>query len=117
MLKMRASSITSAVPDPSSLAASPQPCPSMCAPTMYISFGMRRADLGAEHLFARARRGRLAVERAQLRVGLLHRIGVDAGRRARCHAARPPPCARSIAAAITAGPAGRAPGCAGGGAV
>ena len=39
MLKIRASSITSAVPDPSSLAASPQPCPSMCAPTMYISFG------------------------------------------------------------------------------
>jgi hypothetical protein len=39
-LKMRASSITIAVPDPSSLAASPQPMPSMCPPTMYISSGL-----------------------------------------------------------------------------
>ena len=39
LLKMRASSITSAVPEPSSFAASPQPWPSMCAPTMYISSG------------------------------------------------------------------------------
>ncbi len=39
MEKTRASSITSAVPEPSSLAASPQPMPSMCAPTMYISSG------------------------------------------------------------------------------
>ena len=37
MLKTRASSITSAVPEPSSFAASPQPWPSMWAPTMYIS--------------------------------------------------------------------------------
>ena len=47
MLKTRASSITSAVPEPSSLAASPQPCPSMWALTMYISFGSVRADLRA----------------------------------------------------------------------
>ena len=33
-------SITSAGPDPLSLAAAPQPCPSMWAPTMYISFGV-----------------------------------------------------------------------------
>ena len=39
LLKIRASSITSAVPDPSSLAASPQPMPSMCAPRMYICSG------------------------------------------------------------------------------
>jgi hypothetical protein len=39
LLKTRASSITSAVPDPSSFAASPQPIPSMCAPTIYISSG------------------------------------------------------------------------------
>src|SRR5262245_41477965 len=39
MLNTRASSITSAVPDPSSFAASPQPWPSMCALTMYISLG------------------------------------------------------------------------------
>jgi hypothetical protein len=39
MLKTRASSITRAVPDPSSLAASPHPWPSMCAPMMYISSG------------------------------------------------------------------------------
>jgi hypothetical protein len=39
LLKMRASSITIAVPDPSSFAASPQPIPSMCPPTMYISPG------------------------------------------------------------------------------
>ena len=38
-LKMRASSITSAVPEPSSFAAEPNPWPSMCAPTMYISCG------------------------------------------------------------------------------
>ena len=38
-LKMRANSITRAVPEPSSLAASPQPMPSMWAPTMYISSG------------------------------------------------------------------------------
>jgi len=38
-LKIRASSITSAVPEPSSFAASPQPMPSMCAATMYISPG------------------------------------------------------------------------------
>jgi hypothetical protein len=38
-LKTRASSITSAVPDPSSFAASPQPWPSMWPPTMYISSG------------------------------------------------------------------------------
>ena len=37
--KIRASSMTSAVPEPSSFAASPQPIPSMCPPTMYISFG------------------------------------------------------------------------------
>ena len=36
---MRANSMTNAVPEPSSLAASPQPCPSMWAPTMYISSG------------------------------------------------------------------------------
>ena len=39
LLKTRASSITSAVPDPSSFAASPQPMPSMWPPTMYISSG------------------------------------------------------------------------------
>ena len=39
LLKMRASSITSAVPEPSSLAASPNPMPSMWPPTMYISSG------------------------------------------------------------------------------
>ncbi len=38
-LNTRASSITSAVPDPSSLAASPQPWPSMWPATMYISSG------------------------------------------------------------------------------
>ena len=38
-LKTRASSITSAVPEPSSSAASPKPRPSMWAPTMYISSG------------------------------------------------------------------------------
>ena len=37
LLRTRATSITRAVPDPSSLAASPMPCPSMCAPMMYIS--------------------------------------------------------------------------------
>jgi hypothetical protein len=47
MEKMRASSMTSAVPEPSSLAASPQPMPSMWAPTMYISSGRVAADLGA----------------------------------------------------------------------
>ena len=31
--------MTTAVPDPSSFAASPNPCPSMCAPMMYISSG------------------------------------------------------------------------------
>ena len=39
LLNTRASSITSAVPDPSSLAASPQPMPSMWPPTRYISSG------------------------------------------------------------------------------
>ncbi len=39
LLKIRASSITSAVPEPSSLAASPNPMPSMWPPTMYISSG------------------------------------------------------------------------------
>ena len=39
LLKTRASSITSAVPEPSSLAASPYPCPSMWAATMYMSSG------------------------------------------------------------------------------
>ena len=39
-LKTRASSITSAVPEPSSLAASPKPMPSMWADTMYISSGL-----------------------------------------------------------------------------
>ena len=39
LLKTRASSITSAVPEPSSFAASPQPWPSMWPPTMYISSG------------------------------------------------------------------------------
>jgi hypothetical protein len=38
-LKIRASSMTNAVPEPSSFAASPHPCPSMCAPMMYISSG------------------------------------------------------------------------------
>ena len=38
-LNTRATSITSAVPDPSSLAASPQPWPSMWPPMMYISSG------------------------------------------------------------------------------
>ena len=36
----RAISITSAVPEPSSFAASPPPRPSMCAPMMYISLGI-----------------------------------------------------------------------------
>ena len=36
---MRASSITSAVPEPLSLAASPKPMPSIWAATMYISPG------------------------------------------------------------------------------
>ena len=99
MLKMRASSITSAVPEPSSLAASPQPWPSMCAPTMYISSGRVDADLGAVDLLrARRRRGRLAVERAQLFVGLLHRVVVDAGTRAR--AARPSAALRRSGLAI-----------------
>jgi hypothetical protein len=40
LLKIRASSITIAVPEPSSLAASPQPMPSMWAPMMYISPGV-----------------------------------------------------------------------------
>ena len=35
----RANSMTSAVPEPSSFAASPQPCPSIWPPTMYISSG------------------------------------------------------------------------------
>ena len=39
LLNMRASSMTSAVPEPSSFAASPQPWPSMWPPTMYISSG------------------------------------------------------------------------------
>src|ERR1041384_6866159 len=38
-LNTRASSITSAAPEPSSLAAAPQPWPSMCPPRMYISSG------------------------------------------------------------------------------
>ena len=38
-LNTRASSITSAAPEPSSLAACPQPMPSMWPPTMYISSG------------------------------------------------------------------------------
>src|SRR5206468_12135632 len=41
--------------------------------------GVRRSDLGAVHLFALARRAGLRVERAQPGVGLLERIGVDAG--------------------------------------
>ena len=55
-LKTRASSITSAVPEPSSFAASPQPWPSMCAADDVHLVGMGGADLRAEHLFARARR-------------------------------------------------------------
>ena len=39
LLNTRASSITIAEPEPSSFAASPQPWPSMCPPTMYISSG------------------------------------------------------------------------------
>src|SRR5690349_10712805 len=39
---------------------------------------MRGADLGAIHLFPRARRRGLRVEGAQPRVGLFERIGVDA---------------------------------------
>jgi hypothetical protein len=41
---------------------------------------MSRPDLGAEHHLAGARRGRLHVERTQLLVRLLHRIGVHPGR-------------------------------------
>src|SRR5437899_8598445 len=41
--------------------------------------GVLGADLGAVHLFPRARRGGLGVERAYPGVGLLERIGVDAG--------------------------------------
>ncbi len=37
--RTRAISITNAVPEPSSFAASPPPRPSMCAPMMYISSG------------------------------------------------------------------------------
>ena len=59
LLNTRASSITSAVPEPSSLAASPQPMPSMCAPMMYISSGWVVPDLRAVHLFARAGHARL----------------------------------------------------------
>src|SRR5437867_3291393 len=39
LLKTRATSMTRAVPDASSFAASPQPIPSICPPTMYISPG------------------------------------------------------------------------------
>src|SRR6266566_5146092 len=46
---------------------------------------MDAADLGAVHLFARARRAGLCVERTQLGVGLLEGIVVDAG--AGAHAA------------------------------
>ena len=100
MLKTRASSITSAVPEPSSFAASPQPWPSMCAPTMYISSGCVVPTFVQNTSSRGPVVGRLAVERAQLRVGLLHRIGVDAGAARGCRASRPPPGARSPALAI-----------------
>src|SRR5438034_7608678 len=60
---------------------------------------MDAADLGAVHLFARARRAGLRVERAQPGVGLPEGIVVDAG--AGAHAA---------VAATARGPAGVAPG-------
>src|SRR5439155_16860961 len=44
--------------------------------------GVRGADLRAIDGLARPRRHRLHVERAKFFVGLLHRIGVDAGWRA-----------------------------------
>ena len=78
-LNTRASCITRAVPDPSSLAASPQPMPSMCPLTMYISSGWVRADLRAVNFFARPRGGGLRIELPQLEVRLRVRIGVHAG--------------------------------------
>ena len=68
-------------------------------------FGMRGADLGAEHHLARPRRGRLHVQRAQLFVRLLHRIGVDAGRNP--VAARPAAADREAGVGAAASAAGR----------
>src|SRR6185503_20894852 len=44
--------------------------------------GMPGANLGAVHFLALAGRRRLGIQRAELRVGLAQRVGVDAGRRA-----------------------------------
>ena len=83
LLKTRASSITSAVPEPSSFAASPQPMPSMCAADDVHLVGVRRADLGAVDFLPLGPASSARVfERAKLGVGLLQRIVVDAGARA-----------------------------------
>ena len=58
--------------------------------------GVRRPDLGAEGFFARPVGRRLHVQRAKLFVGLLHRIGVDAGPRA--DAAQPATALRLVRA-------------------
>ena len=67
--------------------------------------GMRRADLGAVHFFARAALAGLRIERAQFLIRLTRRVGIDAGCGAQT--AQAPPARRRVGAARDRRPARR----------